>query len=34
MNWLKTFSLSEIERYVTILFDEMKIQANLVWDKH
>ena len=33
MNWLKTFSFSEIERYVTILFDEMKIQANLVWDK-
>ena len=25
---------SEIERYVTILFDEMKIQGNLVWDKH
>ena len=31
MNWLKK---SEIERYVTILFDEMKIQENLVWDKH
>ena len=25
---------SEIERYVTILIDEMKIQGNLVWDKH
>ena len=30
----KTASFSEIERYVTILFDEMKIQKNLVWDKH
>ena len=23
-----------MERYVTILFDEMKSQENLVWDKH
>ena len=30
----KTASFSEIERYVTILFDEMEIQENLVWDKH
>ena len=30
----KTVSFSEIESYVTILFDEMKIQENLVWDKH
>ena len=27
-------TFSEIERYVIILFDEMKIQENLVWDKH
>ena len=30
----KTASFSEIERYVTILLDEMKIKENLVWDKH
>ena len=30
----KTESFSEIERYVTILFDEMKTQENLVWDKN
>ena len=30
----KTVSFSQIERYVTILFDEMKIQEKLVWDKH
>ena len=30
----KTVSFSEIERYVTLLFYEMKIQENLVWDKH
>ena len=30
----KTASFSEIERYVTILFDEMKNQKNLVWGKH
>ena len=30
----ETASFSEIERYVTILFDEMKTQENLVWDKH
>ena len=30
----KTANFSDIERYVTILFDEMKIQENLVWDKH
>ena len=30
----KTASFSEIERYVTIVFDEMKIQENLVSDKH
>ena len=35
MNLLKkTASFSEIEKYVTILFDEMKIQENLVCDKH
>ena len=27
-------SFSEIERHVTILFHEMKIQENIVWDKH
>ena len=30
----KTASFSEIERYVTILFDKIKIHENLVWDKH
>ena len=30
----KTLTFSEIERYVIILFDETKIQENLVWDKH
>ena len=30
----KTELFSESERYVTILFDEMKIQEDLVWDKH
>ena len=30
----KTASFSGAERYVTILFDEMKIQENLEWDKH
>ena len=35
MNLLKkTASFFEIERYVTILFDEMKIQENLLLDKH
>ena len=34
MKLLKKLNHSEIERYVTILFDEMKIQKNLVWDKH
>ena len=34
MKLLKKLNHSEIERYVTILFDEMKIQENLVWDKH
>ena len=30
----KTKEFSEQERYVTILLDEMKIQDDLVWDKH
>ena len=30
----KTISFSEIERYVTKPFDEMKIKENLVWNKH
>ena len=30
----KTVSISEIEKCVIILFDEMKIQENLVRDKH
>ena len=30
----KTELFSESERYVTILFDERKIQEDLVWDKH
>ena len=29
----KTELFSESERYVTILFDEMKIQEDIVWDK-
>ena len=31
---LKTASLNDVERNVIITFDEMKIQDNLVWDKH
>ena len=27
-------SYSEVQRYVFILFDEMKIQGSLIWDKH
>ena len=34
MNWLKKLSFSEIKRYIAITFDEMKIQENIVWDKH
>ena len=30
----KTEEFSPAERFVTILFDEMKIQEDLVWDKH
>ena len=30
----KTMLFSDIERYVYILLDEMKIQEELVWDKH
>ena len=30
----KTKEFSEQERYVTLLLDEMKIQDDLVWDKH
>ena len=30
----KTILFSDIERYVCILLDEMKIQEDLVWDKH
>ena len=30
----KSVLFSEIERYVSILLDEMKIQEKLVWDKH
>ena len=30
----KTELFSESERYLTILFDEMKIQEDPVWDKH
>ena len=30
----KTALFSSPERFVTILFDEMKIQEDLVWDKH
>ena len=30
----KTASFSETEKCVTILLDEMKIQEDLVWDKH
>ena len=30
----KTKDFSENEKYVTLLMDEMKIQENLVWDKH
>ena len=31
---LKTQNFSEPEKFVVLLFDEMKIQENLVWDKH
>ena len=34
MNWLKKFSFSRIKRYIAVTFDEMKIQENIVWDKH
>ena len=27
-------NFSNIERYVILLMDEMKVQENLVWDKH
>ena len=30
----KVKQFSEIEKFVVLLFDEMKIQENLVWDKH
>ena len=30
----KTKPFSRAERYVTIIFDEMKIQEDLVWDIH
>ena len=30
----KTVDISGDERFVTILFDEMKIQEDLVWDKY
>lgn len=30
----KASCFSEIERYFTILLDKMKIQQDLVWDKH
>ena len=30
----KTSSFSESEKFVTILFDEMKVQEDLVWDKN
>ena len=30
----KTMLFADIERYVCILLDEMKIQEDLVWDKH
>ena len=30
----KTVEFSEVEKYCVLLLDEMKIQENLVWDKH
>ena len=27
-------NFSNIERYIILLMDEMKVQENLVWDKH
>ena len=30
----KVKDFSDIEKFVVLLFDEMKIQENLVWDKH
>ena len=30
----KTKSFSEIEKFIVLLFDEMKVQDSLVWDKH
>ena len=29
----KTKSFMAIERYIVLVFDEMKVQENLVWDK-
>ena len=31
---VKISKFSDIEKYVVLLFDEVKIQENLVWDKH
>ena len=31
---VKTSKFSDSEKYVVLLFDEVKIQENLVWDKH
>ena len=30
----KTSNISAAERFVILLFDEMKVQEDLVWDKH
>ena len=30
----KTKLFTDVERYMILSFDEMKIQDNLVWDKH
>ena len=30
----KVRNFSDIEKYIVLLFDEIKIQENLVWDKH
>ena len=30
----KTIDFTDIERFVVLLFDEMKVQEDLVWDKN
>ena len=32
--WKKTTDFTDIERFAVLLFDEMKVQEGLVWDKN